>query len=58
MFDLLVTARGLWVGSDTDRIGHNEYHARLALPSQDDRAAPGTVRVASLPGSVHLLGRG
>ena len=28
--DLLVTARGLWVGSDTDHIGH-EFHARIAL---------------------------
>jgi hypothetical protein len=28
--DLLVTTRGLWVGSDTDHIGH-EFHARIAL---------------------------
>jgi hypothetical protein len=28
--DLLVTARGLWVGSDTTHIGH-EFHARIAL---------------------------
>ena len=28
--DLLITARGLWVGSDTQRIG-NELHARRAL---------------------------
>jgi hypothetical protein len=28
--DLLVTSRGLWVGSDTTHIGH-EFHARIAL---------------------------
>ncbi len=28
--DLYVTSQGLWVGSDTDRIG-NEFHARIAL---------------------------
>src|SRR4029453_18729206 len=30
-FALVATAQGLWIGSDTDRIGRYEYHAKIAF---------------------------
>ena len=30
-FALVATAQGLWIGSDTDRIGRYEYHGRIAF---------------------------
>jgi PKD repeat protein len=29
--DMLATSQGLWVGSDTERFGNYEYHARIAM---------------------------
>jgi len=58
VFDLLATPTGLWVGSDTDRIGQNyEYHARIAyFPlAGGKQIAPGKTPV--LPDDVYIAGR-
>ena len=58
VFDLLATSAGLWVGSDTDRIGNNEFHARIAFfPLQGGRDMPAN-QPGRLPGRAYLLGVG
>ena len=54
--DMLATSQGLWVGSDTDRIGKNyEYHSNIALmPLQGGKALP-AVSNPTIPGSVHTV---
>jgi hypothetical protein len=55
-FALVSTPEGLWIGSDTDRIGRYEYHARIAfMPAEGGTAVPES-RVGSLPGSLYRLG--
>lgn len=55
VFDMLVTNHGLWVGSDTERIGANEYHARIALlPAEGGTSVPAT-RQSSLPNDVYTV---
>jgi hypothetical protein len=58
VFELLSTPAGLWVGSDTDRIGNNEFHGRIAFfPVQGGTALPDN-NVGRLPGRAYLLGVG
>jgi hypothetical protein len=53
---LLATAQGLWVGSDTERIGANEYHARIALmPLEGGKTLRANV-TPTLPGRVYTAG--
>lgn len=56
VFDMLATSTGLWVGSDTDRIGHFEHHAKIAyFPLAGGETIPAPV-VGSLPAKVYRGG--
>src|SRR5215207_4742920 len=57
VFDLLATSQGLWVGSDTDRIGGFSYRARIAFfPLAGGTTVPprGT---GTLAGNVYQAGQ-
>lgn len=55
VFDLLATPQGLWIGSDTERIGASEYHARIAMfPAEGGAAIPAT-RTPELPNSLYSV---
>lgn len=55
VWDLVATPSGLWVGSDTDRIGNGEYHARIAFfPLAGGTVVPQPATLA-LPVDVHLM---
>ena len=51
---LLATDEGLWVGSDTDRIG-TEYHAKIALMPADIGTAVPAANTGVLPGDLYTV---
>jgi hypothetical protein len=56
VFALISTPEGLWIGSDTDRIGRYEYHGKLAfMPVAGGSAVP-EPRVGAVPGELYRLG--
>ena len=54
--DLVATDRGLWVGSDTERIGNFEYHGRIALMPLSGGATLPANFTGQLPSDVYSLG--
>jgi hypothetical protein len=56
VFALVSTPEGLWIGSDTDRIGRYGYHGKLAfMPVAGGSAVP-EPRVGAVPGDLYRLG--
>jgi hypothetical protein len=55
-FALVSTPEGLWIGSDTDRIGRFEYHGRIAFMPADGGGAVPESRVGALPGELYRVG--
>jgi PKD repeat protein len=56
VFDMLATDQGLWVGSDTDRIGGWEVHPKIAFfPLAGGKNVLSTA-TPQLPGQVYLAG--
>ena len=53
---MVATPEGLWVGSDTDRIG-GEHHPKLSfLPLAGGSPAPATFTAAPLPADLYTIG--
>jgi PKD repeat protein len=57
VFDLLPTPAGLWVGSDTDRIGASEYHARIAFFPLNGGGVILPNNTPNLPNNLYVAGR-
>jgi PKD repeat protein len=56
VFDMLATSSGLWVGSDTDRLG-GETHRKIGFFPLAGGTTPPTQDLPGLPGSAYLLGQ-
>ncbi len=55
VFDILATATGLWVGSDTDQVG-GETHGRIAFFPLAGGVTPPADLTGYLPEDVYLMG--
>jgi PKD repeat protein len=56
VFDLLATDQGLWIGDDTDLVGH-EYHYKMAFfPLAGGKTVPNPT-TGTVPSTVYQLGR-
>jgi hypothetical protein len=55
-FVLYATDQGLWVGSDTDHVGH-EYHGKMALLPTSGGSTPADDRTGSLPSPLITVPR-
>ncbi|SDR68135.1 PKD domain-containing protein [Actinopolymorpha singaporensis] len=55
VFDMLATSAGLWVGSDTDRLGNWEYHARIGFLPIAGGTTPPRPAVGTIPGDVYVV---
>ncbi len=55
VFDFMVTSQGLWVASDTDRIGAYRYHGRIALMPLAGQVIP-AVSTPTLPNDIYVAG--
>ncbi|SFF86617.1 PKD domain-containing protein [Actinopolymorpha cephalotaxi] len=55
VFDMLATSAGLWVGSDTDRLGNYEYHARIGFLPLAGGTTPPRPTVGAIPGDVYVV---
>jgi PKD repeat protein len=56
VFDFLYTNQGLWVASDTDRIGHYTYKGRIALMPLAGGVSFPAVHTPGLPNAVYSAG--
>ena len=54
VFDMLATADGLWVASDTDRIGDHHYRGRIALMPWSGGTSFPAIRTPGLPDDLYV----
>ena len=55
VFDFLNTSQGLWVASDTDRIGNWQYKGRIALMPAAGKQMP-AIKTPTLPNDIFAAG--
>ena len=56
--DMLATSQGLWIGSDTNRIGNYEYHSNIAfMPLAGGKTLP-VMSNPTLPATIYSVSSG